>query len=82
MFLPFSVTARGWEWREIPSTRVTDNEANRIEITIPPGEMVAAEQLRFVFPHDTGEMIRIKEIAISGMDEDRARTSRTCRLER
>ena len=71
------------EWRGIPSTRVTNNLSTSVKIEIPENERVMADTLRFVFPHDADEVVRIKEVSILGSDDtDHKRTSDTYRLER
>jgi hypothetical protein len=74
---------RDGAWRDIPSTRVTNNSSNSVEITIPEKERVTADAVRLFFPHEPGEIIRIKEVSIKDTDSpDRSRTSQTYRLKR
>jgi hypothetical protein len=74
---------RDGQWHDIPSTSVTNNQATNIEITIPEQEQVTADHLRFVFPHATGEVVRIKEIFINEkVPKDGRQTSPTYRLQR
>ena len=71
------------EWIDIPATRVSNNQSNLIEITIPGNERVTAETLRLLFQHDDGEIIRIREIFISDTaSPGEVQTSPTYRLER
>lgn len=70
-------------WHDIPSTSVTDNSSNLVELTIPPDERVTTDSVRLVFPHEAGEIIRIREVFINeAPPQDRSRSSPTYRLER
>ncbi|MFM7182169.1 MAG: discoidin domain-containing protein [Verrucomicrobiales bacterium] len=71
------------EWRDIPSTRVKDNASNLVEIAIPQNERVTSDSLRLLFPHEAGELIRIREVLIKGpTTSDRGAARPTYRLER
>jgi hypothetical protein len=71
------------EWRGIPSTRVTRNTLNLVEITIPENERVTTDTLRLLFPHEAGELIRVREVFVNDAAKaDRAGPSPTYRLER
>ena len=70
------------KWRDIPSTRVTGNALNLVEIAIPENERVTSDTLRLFFPHEAGEFIRIREVLIrESASPDGSRTSETHRLE-
>ena len=74
---------RDGQWHNISSTSVTNNQSNIVDITIPEKERVTADHLRVVFPHEAGEMIRIRQIFINEtVPHDGIQTSPTYRLER